>query len=844
MQRIGLEAVIAGFGQFMSQTNDIDKAAADLGGSMDNAAKKSDGLGGALQNLGGIAGKALVAGAVLGAAALVALGAAAFRLGSDFDAAYDAIRIGTGATGEALQGLKDDFKAVAADVPADFGTVSAVIADLNTRTGLTGEALQGLGKQLVEVSRITKTDASQNVRLATRLFGDWAIATEDQAGTLDKLFRTSQATGIGITDLQTKVVQFGAPLRQMGFSFEESIAMLGKWEKEGVNTELVLGSMRIALGKFAKDNIPVQKGLADTVAAIKAAGDASAANAIAMEIFGARAGPDMAAAIREGRFEYADLIKVIESGGDTILGVAKETEDFGEKWQRLLNRASIAVEPLASAVFDLAGKVLDKLTPALDKALSLLAPMATAMANRLAPAIATAAAVIGPMVKVTEGLVAAFTGLGDIDSLQIGLQQLFGEENNEAIGKVMAAIFDLSAIVNENLTPILIGLATAIAIVVVPAFIAWAAAAGAAAVATITALAPVVLPILAIAAAVGLLAAAWQNNWGDIQGRAMAAWAAIEPILQAVFDKLAIFWKEIEPNVMKVWATIQLGTQIAMKVIGDVVKAALTFMAQFWNDNWQSIAKVLSGVWLVMQGVVEVAWSVISGIIKVGLAVLAGDWSGAWQAIKDTYKGVWDGIQNITSGAWSILQGYFDLAIAALKIAWEGLWANVQTVVNTAWENLKAAWREWPGALTQLGRDMVQGILDGLGGLYGALLDALWGAISGVLDDLKRRLGIASPSKLMAGIAANMMDGFTVGIDESVRDVQASMARAVAAITLPAVSMSFQQSVPVLSPSFAAAQGRAGGSVQNNYNYSPTINGAASDAEPMSFSHMMAWVKR
>lgn len=55
----------------------------------------------------------------------------------------------------------------------------------------------------------------------------------------------------------------------MGFSLEESAAMLGKWEKEGVNTELVIGSLRIAAGKFAKDNIPLRQGLLDTMAAIK-----------------------------------------------------------------------------------------------------------------------------------------------------------------------------------------------------------------------------------------------------------------------------------------------------------------------------------------------------------------------------------------------------------------------------------------------------------------------------------------------------------------------------------------------------------------------------------------------
>jgi hypothetical protein len=42
------------------------------------------------------------------------------KLGTDFDEAFDKIRVGTGATGAALDDLKDDFKAVYSAVPAKW----------------------------------------------------------------------------------------------------------------------------------------------------------------------------------------------------------------------------------------------------------------------------------------------------------------------------------------------------------------------------------------------------------------------------------------------------------------------------------------------------------------------------------------------------------------------------------------------------------------------------------------------------------------------------------------------------------------------------------------------------
>ena len=80
-------------------------------------------------------------------------------------------------------------------MPDDLQTVGKVVADLNTRTGATGDTLEALAVNLLDFSRITKTDVNANVRDATRLFGDWSIKTEDQAGTLDKVFRACRRPG-------------------------------------------------------------------------------------------------------------------------------------------------------------------------------------------------------------------------------------------------------------------------------------------------------------------------------------------------------------------------------------------------------------------------------------------------------------------------------------------------------------------------------------------------------------------------------------------------------------------------------------------------------------------------
>ena len=205
----------------------------------------------ALDKLGKMGGALLAAGLMVAATAIVTITTMVWDAGNTLDAAYDTIQQRTGATGEQLQQLKGDFDAVFSSVPATAEDAATAISIINQRLGLTGPALQEASQALLEMTRITGGDLLTNGEAFTRMVGDWGIATEDTAGALDAVFVASQQTGTGVDRLMQLVVQFGAPMRSFGFSFEESIAMLGKWEKEGVNTELVMGSLRIAAGKFA-----------------------------------------------------------------------------------------------------------------------------------------------------------------------------------------------------------------------------------------------------------------------------------------------------------------------------------------------------------------------------------------------------------------------------------------------------------------------------------------------------------------------------------------------------------------------------------------------------------------
>lgn len=319
----------------------------------------------------------VTAGAALGAG-LAAGGVVKglYEIGQAFDSAYDKMRTQTGATGKAMKGLERDFKNVVSAVPADFGDAAAAVGGLSQRLDEQGAPLRKLSKQMLELSRITETDVSENVSTVTRLFGDWSIKTKDQSDTLNKLYRASEATGIQVSTLSDLMVQFGSPLRQLGLDFDTAAAMFSRFEKEGVNIQTLMPGLRMALKNFSsgspdfiasmdKLGVSLKDGpaaaLAEVMQAIEDAPNTLKANQTAFEVFGARAGPDMAAAIREGRFELKDLMAEIDGGKDTIRKAGRQTMDFGEQWKVLKNYLAVKLEPVASRVFSGIGDEMKKL---------------------------------------------------------------------------------------------------------------------------------------------------------------------------------------------------------------------------------------------------------------------------------------------------------------------------------------------------------------------------------------------------------------------------------------------------------------------------------------------------
>lgn len=100
------------------------------------------------------------------------------------------------------------------------------------------------------------------------------------------------------------------------------------------------------------------------------------------------------------------------------------------------------------------------------------------------------------------------------------------------------------------------------------------------------------------------------------------------------------------------------------------------------------------------------------------------------------------------------------------------MYDKASTAARETAESIVDWFKELPGNMLDIGKNIVQGIWNGIKNAKDWLWDKITGFCSGIMDGFKNALGIHSPSRLMRDIIGkNLVKGISVGIDTEMPDL-------------------------------------------------------------------------
>lgn len=604
-------------------------------------AKKIENFGSKTKEVGGSLSKNITA-------PIAAAGTAAYAAWMSVDEAYDNIAVGTGATGDALSKLQESFDNVFAKAPFDAMDISNSLADLNTRFGFTGKVLEDASEKFLRFASVNKTDVSNAVALVSRAMGDAGIPAEEYTSVLDALTTASQASGISIDALTGNITKYGAPMRALGYTTEESIAIFASWEKAGVNTEIAFSGMKKAISNFSAEGKDAKVEFKKTLEEIAKCPDIASATTKAIEVFGTKAGPDLADAIKGGRFEFEEMLKLVESSSGQLDASFEATMDPADKAKVALNNLTLAGAALGDVIQSALGPVFESLADILKDF--------TEWFKNLNPEIRQTIVIVGGIIAAVGPLLVLIGALAGPISTALGLfakfkLALFGTAEQAGIMGTMVS----------GLTG----------------------------------------PILAVIGIIALVTDAlidlynnneeFRKNVNDMISNLIeilqTLWNSfLYPILTAVKDVLLDIWNNA---ILPVWETVKnCIADIIAKLSGliEVLTPVINFIIQLLSvllipvflllantigavvsEAISFFGVLLSNVSQVIGGIIQV----ISGIIQFITGVFTGNWKQAWNGIVSIFKGIFDGIVGIAkapiNGVISLVNGVISAVNGMIK---------------------------------------------------------------------------------------------------------------------------------------------------------------------------------
>lgn len=620
------------------------------------------------------AGASFTAGfvAFLGPVAIAAAVVGAFKglyeVGQIVDDVTDTIRVGTGAQGEALNGLVISAQNVGNQVPAALGDIGGAIADVNTRLGYNGPLLEGFTARLLEVGRIQ--DAPVNINDLTSAINGFKVPGEAANATLDELFRVSQATGVPVASLSSQLANQGAVLGQLGFSLGSSAALLGVLDKAGVNSTQVVKSLGAGMVKLAKDGEAPADAFNRVIGELQGyidAGDQAAALDLAGTVFGTRGAAQFVGALQSGQVNIEQLRAGMFATGDTILGVAAETNDFNENLQILQNNLVTRLAPAGDVVFGLFNTGFGKLTqlivglPPIGEifapALAVVTPLAQTVGGILVDAFGQVWAAISPLIPgllqlwttaspvmiVLQALTPVLPMLAGLFSQLVGVVAQLASTVLPVLIPVITQVAGILGGLLAQVLPIVIGFLVQLA----PIFAQLVGVIGTLAAAIL----PVLVPILAqVAEIFGSVLAAVLPIVAQLISAlvpiVLSLVDALLPVITAVLGLISPLLQLLEPIIALIGPLLTPLIDLLVMLIGTALQPLITV----FQAVLPPIISIVSTIATALIPIIGAVTQILGGLINFLVGVFTGNWEQAWNGIVDIFSGIWNGIVGIVKG--------------------------------------------------------------------------------------------------------------------------------------------------------------------------------------------------
>jgi phage-related minor tail protein len=334
---------------------------------------------------------------------------------------------------------------------------------------------------------------------------------------------------------------------------------------------------------------------------------------------------------------------------------------------------------------------------------------------------------------------------------------------------------------------------------------------------------PIGIIVIAIGALIAVGILLWKN-WSSVSNFLMGIWQSISDFAMSVFSAIGTFFTNIFTGIstfiQTVWQGIVDGFNAFVAIFQPIFQAIWTVISTIFITTFETIKAYLLAVWEFIKIIFGTAlgiivaiftgqWDKIGAILRTAGQMIMNVITNLWETVKGLFSGALSVISNAVSGALTYVRNLFSSAVSAVIGTvsnmvssvgnfFSNLWSSITNTVSNMWTGIKnffingvndakttvsnfvesvvGFFTGLPGRITQFGKDLITGFLDGVKSMGTWLKDKIVAFIDDhIPGPIKSLLGINSPSKLFRQFGQWTMQGYSIGVEKEGSNVKKSV---------------------------------------------------------------------
>jgi phage-related protein len=265
-----------------------------------------------------------------------------------------------------------------------------------------------------------------------------------------------------------------------------------------------------------------------------------------------------------------------------------------------------------------------------------------------------------------------------------------------------------------------------------------------------------------------LIVAIFQLAVSQVGGGISLLIAIVQPALEFVKAQFQILWTVISTILQAIFVVIQ--TSVGFWV--DAFSTFIGIVGPIWSGFWDVVWTMASTILQQIQNTIETVLGIIRGVFIAVTGIIQGDWGTFWDGISTIASSVFNGVRDAISIIWDSIKTLFSTAMDTVKNTVTNGFNEVVTFVGTIPGRITSAIGDLSRILFNAGRQIIQGLIDGVQSMIGSFTGLL-GQLTSMIPKSK-----GPPSRDAMLLYANgqlIMRGLMAGIESAVPSLRSQL---------------------------------------------------------------------